>query len=156
VGVANLRETFAVFISNKPYQSHGIDIVGLAQHEASHPILADIQRLYPDVPAQCVFVERAFPPTSRFAREYGDPGYRWVEMVIRASTYFYLQSLELSEEAERYLCKEIEGGVTAIEVFVKALGPWWHERQSGRAAGLAQVLDELPAWLQRAVSELDT
>jgi hypothetical protein len=156
VGVANLRETFAVFISNEPYQSYGIDIVGLAQHEASHPILADIQRLYPDVPAQCVFVEQAYPPTNRFAREYGDPGYRWVEMVIRTSTYFYLHSLGLSEEAERYLRGEIEGGVTAIEVFVKALGPWWHERQKGRAAGLDKVLGELPSWLQKAVSELGT
>ncbi|MBN1976860.1 MAG: hypothetical protein JW918_05615 [Anaerolineae bacterium] len=128
----------------------------MAQHEASHPVLADIQRLYPDVPAQCVFVEQAYSPTSRFAREYGDPGYRWVETVIRTSTYFYLHSLGLCEEAGRYLRGEIEGGMTAIEVFVKALGPWRHERQGGRAAGLDQVLDELPSWLHRAVSELGT
>jgi hypothetical protein len=156
VGVANLREAYAVLISNKSYQSHGIEIVGLAQHEASHPVLADIQRLYPDVPTQCAFVEQAYAPTNRFAREYSDPGYRWIEMVIRTSTYFYLQSLGLSEEAERYLRWEIEGGVTAIEVFVKALGPWWHERQRGKAAGLDKILDELPSWLQRAVSELGT
>lgn len=156
VSVANQRETYEVFMSDKPYQSHGIDLVGLAQHEASHPVLADIERLYPDIPAQCAFVEQAYAPTNRFAREYGDPGYRWTEIVIRASTYFYLQSLGLNEEAERYLRGEIESGVTAIEVYVKALGPWWHERQRGNAAGLDGVLGELPSWLREAVSDLGT
>ena len=156
VGVANQRETYAVFMSNKPYQSHGIDLVGLAQHEASHPVLADIQRLYPDIPTECAFVEQAYAPANRFAREYGDSGYRWVETVIRTSTYFYLQSLGLSKEAELYLRGEIESGVTAIEAYVKALSPWWHERQRGNAAGLDGVLEELPSWLQGAVSDLGT
>jgi hypothetical protein len=156
VGVANQRETYAVFMSNRPYQSHGVDWVGLAQHEASHPVLADIQQLYPDILAQCTFVEQTHAPAKRFAREYSDPGYRCTEMIIRASTYYYLQSLGMTEEAERYMRSEIESGVTAIEVYVKALGPWWQERQRGKAAGLDKVLDELPAWLQRTVSDLST
>lgn len=157
VGVANLLETYAVFLSNKPYQSYGIDLLSLAtKHEASHPILADIERLYPDVPAQCAFIEQVYAPTNRFAQEYGDSGYRWTETVIRTSTYFFLKFLGMNEEAERYLHREIESGVTAIGVFVKALNPWWQERKKGRAAGLDEMLHELPSWLQKTVSERGT
>lgn len=152
VGVANRRETYAVCLPGErdSLRFDLIELLILTQHEASHPVLDDVQRLCPEVPGACAFIEQAYPPGGRFARMYGDPVFRWVETVIRSSTYFYLQFVGQPAAAEAFLAKQVHAGVTAIRPFVEALSPWWHQRLQGDAPGLDGVLKELPVWLRRA------
>ncbi len=69
VGVGNKQETYAVCClkSAELYSANPLRIFDLAQHEASHPVLAEIQQHYPGVPDACAFVEEVFPPTGKFA-----------------------------------------------------------------------------------------
>lgn len=153
VGVATVHETCAVCLPRVVASPDHWGILALAQHEASHPVLDDIQRLYPDVPAACAFVETDFPPSGRFARFYGDPQYRWVETLIRTSTCFYLEYLGRPDDAAAFVESEVASGVTAIRAFIAALRPWWEARRRGEAPGLDRVLPQLPAWLRSALAE---
>ncbi|MBP2018570.1 hypothetical protein J2Z79_001985 [Symbiobacterium terraclitae] len=153
VGVASVHETYAVCLPRGAAPPEQREVLILAQHEASHPVLDDIQRLYPAVPRACAFVETDFPPAGRFAQFYGDPTFRWVETLIRASTCFYLEYLGRPDDAESFAQLEVESGVTAIRPFVSALRPWWEARRRGEAPGLDRVLPQLPAWLRSALAE---
>lgn len=148
VGVGNQQETYAVCClkSAQPYQAHPLRMLDLAQHEASHPVLAEIQQISPNVPDACAFVEQAFPPGGRFAQIYEDHDSRWAEMVIRASTWFFLRELGKKDEALAHIQGQREQGITAIDAYIAALEPWWRERRAGRAPGLDAVLDQLPSW----------
>lgn len=150
VGPANRRETYAVCLPRglERFRSDRAGLLVLVQHEASHPVLDDVQRLFPQVPGRCAFVEEISPPGGRFARAYGDAGFRWVETLIRASSVLYLEFLGLEEEAGAFLRQQQEAGVGGITLFVQALRPWWNERKSGRAPGIDSVLEELPGWLR--------
>ena len=57
VGVANVRETYAVCLPHGASPPAQADLLALAQHEASHPVLDDIQRQHPDVAGDCAFIE---------------------------------------------------------------------------------------------------
>lgn len=155
VGVANRQETYAVCLpARAALPDEHIQLLILAQHEASHPVLDDIQSEYPDVPAACRIAEASHPPAGRFAQAYGDPVFRWVETVIRASSYFYLGFIGQEAAAEAFLTDQAAAGVTALPLFVEALRPWWRERCRGAAPGLDAVLDDLPAWLREASARL--
>lgn len=153
VGVANLRETYAVCLpaEQDSLRMDRVSMLILAQHEASHPVLDEIQREALSVPEACAFIEQMHPPGGRFARAYGDPTFRWVESVIRASTYFYLQFIGRAAPAEEFLETQVKNGVTAIRPFVEALSPWWHQRSRGNAPGLDGVIGELPKWLLKRI-----
>lgn len=153
VGVANLEETYALCLP-PPSGSFADDLVGLlvlVQHEASHPVLDDIQRLYSWVPAACSFVEEIHPPKGPFLGAYGDPEFRWAETMIRASSYFFLRSIGFEREAEEYVQGQIDRGVSAIRSFITALNPWWEQRMRDRAPGLDEVIHQLPEWLSEGV-----
>lgn len=151
VGVGNQQETYAVCClkSADPYQANPLRILDLAQHEASHPVLAEIQQSSPSVPDACAFVEQAFPPGGRFAQIYEDHESRWAEMVIRASTWFFLRELGKEDKALAHVQGQREQGITAIDAYIAALEPWWRERRAGRAPGLDAVLDQLPSWFHQ-------
>jgi|GEM_PF-4323755 len=153
VGVANVQETYAVCLPRGAAPPDQADLLIVAQHETSHPVLDDIQRLYPDVPRECAFVETDFPPAGRFARYYGDPTFRWVETMVRASTLFYLDYLGRPDDAAAYLESQVAAGVTAIRPFAAALRPWWEARRRGETPGMDRVLPQLPAWLRSALAE---
>mgnify|MGYP001383809611 CR=1 FL=1 len=152
VGVATFRESFVVCPAPGDPPLREADLLVLAQHEASHPVLDHIQRQHPQVAGECAFVERDCPPAGRFAQHYEDPAYRWVETLIRTSGCFYLEYLGLAEEAEAFAASQVEEGVTAIPVFREALRPWWEARRQGTAPGLELVLPQLPAWLRSALA----
>lgn len=156
VGVANVRETYAVCLPTGPdsLRNDQTELLILAQHEASHPILDDIQSEYADVPGACLFAETSHPPAGRFAQAYGDPEFRWVETVIRASTFFYLDFIGREADAEAFVTDQVASGVTAVPLFVDALRPWWRERRNGTAPGLDAVLGDLPGWLREASARL--
>ena len=153
VGVGNQQETYAVCClkSADPYQASPLRILDLAQHEASHPVLAEIEQRYPNVPDACACAEEAFPPTGRFPQIYEDHASRWAEMVIRASTWFFLRELGKEEEARAHVQGQREQGIMAIDAYIAALSPWWCERRAGRAPGLNVVLNHLPSWLRRCL-----
>lgn len=152
VGVATVRETYAVCPAQGDQPPGQVDLLVWAQHEASHPVLDDIQRQHGQVPGECAFVERDCPPAGGFARHYGDPTSRWVETLIHTSTCFYLEYLGRPEDAEAFAESQVEAGVTAIPVFREALRPWWEARRQGTAPGLELVLPQLPAWLRSALA----
>ncbi len=152
VGVANVRETYAVCLPHGASPPAQADLLALAQHEASHPVLDDIQRQHPDVAGDCAFIEMDCPPAGRFAQFYGDPTFRWVETLIRTSTCFYLEYLGRPEDAETFAESQVAAGVTAVPLFRDALRPWWEARQQGTAPGLDLALPQLPAWLRSALA----
>jgi len=126
VGVSNTSETYAVCClkSNAPYQSSPLRVLDLAQHEASHPVLEEVKKLYASVPEACTFVEESSPPSGRFAQIYEDHDSRWTETVIRCSTYFFLQEIGRHEDAKIHVQGQREQGVTAIDTYIAALEPW--------------------------------
>ena len=152
VGVANRKETYAVCLPHGAAPPARLDLLILVQHEASHPVLDDIQRLCPDVPHECAFVETEVPPEGRFARYYCDPTGRWGGTLIRASTCFYLEYLGRADDAAAFAGSQAAAGVTAIRTFVTALRPWWEARRRGEAPGLDRVLPQLPGWLRSALA----
>lgn len=154
VGVANTGETRAILLpyGDSRYSDHASDLVVVAQHEPSHVVVDLLQRMHPGVTAECLFVEEACSPKGRFASGYGDPALRFVETLIRASSYFFLQSTGMPEEADAFLASQIADGVSGITLFVRALQPWWQSRVRGCAAGLDSCFTQLPALLGRAAS----
>lgn len=154
VGVATKSEARAVCLpyGDSPYSEHASDLLVVAQHEASHVMVDLLQRLHPDVTAKCLFTEQISPPGDPFASGYGDAGFRLVETLIRASSYFYLQSLGMQPEADAFLASQLSAGVSGIGVFVRALQPWWNLRAQGKAGGLDEYFPQLPSELRRAVS----
>ena len=152
VGMANVRETYAVCLPKGAAPPDRLDLLMLVQHEASHPVLDSIQRQHPGVPDDCAFIEGDCPPSAPFARDYGDATFRWVETLIRTSTCFYLEYLGRSENAEAFAESQAAAGVTAIRLFRDALRPWWEARRQGMAPGLDLALPQLPAWLRSALA----
>ena len=150
IGVSNLAETYATCFLRfaDPFQANPHRILDLAQHEASHPILAKIQQRFPDVPDACAFIEETHAPGVRFTQIYDAHEARWTETLIRASTWFFLRELGRDDLAEAHLRIEDEAGVAACAAYVAALQPWWSERRAGRAPGLDAILDQFPAWLR--------
>lgn len=152
VGAATVREAYAVCPAQGTQPLRQEDLLVLAQHEVSHPVLDDIQRQHPEVPGDCAFVERDCPPAGRFAQSCGDPTCRWVETLIRTSTCFYLEYLGRPDEADAFAASQAEAGVTALPLFREALRPWWEARRQGTAPGLDRALPQLPAWLRSALA----
>jgi len=151
VGVANRCETYAVCClkSAQSFHANPLRLLDLAQHEASHPVVEDILKDAPDVPDACAFLEKTSPPSGRFAQIYEDHDSRWAEVLIRASTWFFLREIGRDDDAKAHLQGQRDQGVATIDAYIAALEPWWRERRAGRAPGLDAVLEELPSWLQR-------
>jgi len=154
VGVSTNSETRAICFpyGDSTYGEHPFDLMVVAQHEASHVMVDLVQRLHPAVTGECLFVEEACPPSGRFLSGYGDPGFRFVETLIRASSYFFLQWLGMESEAESFLGSQLAAGVSGIGAFVRALRPWWNLRVEAKAAGLDAYFPRIPSELRRAVS----
>jgi hypothetical protein len=148
IGVANTQETYAIccLTSEHLYHADPMATLELAQHESSHPVLADIIERYPSVPAACAFMEDRFPPPSRIVEWYADYDFRWPEVLIRVSTAFFFREIGRDDYAEAFL--QAERKEIPIDAYIAALTPWWRERQAGRAPGLNEVFDQLPSWLQ--------
>jgi hypothetical protein len=153
VGVANARETYAVCCraTGDASQSYASWVTELAQHEASHPVLELILREHPGVPADCAFIEAAYPPTAHFASVYDTAEARWTETFIRASTWFFLMELGREQEASEHLRRHASQSAPMIEPFVKALTPWWEQRRGELAPGVDRVLDQFPVWLRAVI-----
>ena len=124
-------------------------MLSLAQHEASHPVLNDLEAINPSVPDECEFVEHVAPPSGSFASVYPKPSWRWGELTIRASTYFFYREIGRDDDAESFLYWQGVEGAAALPLFIAALEPWWEERKSGEAAGMNEVLPHVPSWLHR-------
>jgi hypothetical protein len=107
------------------------------------------------VPEACRFVEEAYPPTGTFGRLYETWEWRWAETLIRALTWFFYREIGQFDDAKTFRYYQGIEGVSALDVFIAALTPWWQDRLLGKAPPLEEVLHELPHWL-RAARKLDT
>jgi hypothetical protein len=152
IGLPHLREAHVVCLlqNEGPYSAEEWRVLLLAQHEASHPVLNDLEAINPSVPDECEFVEEVAPPGGTFVNVYPKPSWRWGELMIRASSYFFYREIGRDEDAESFLYSQDIEGAAALPMFIAALEPWWDKRKSGNAAGMSEVLTDVPSWLRRA------
>lgn len=157
VGVANQHETYSVCFRIPPDERGraATFLTELAQHEASHPVLELIVERFPSVVEESAFVEERYPSSERFAGIYDTFGSRWSETLVRASTWFFFDSLGRHDDAEEHIRRHLGRGAGMIALFVEALKPWWAEHQAGHAPGLDQTLGQFPEWLRAAQARLE-
>lgn len=152
-GGANSRECFAACLPAGLAQGD-VDRMILVQHEFSHPVVDAIQRLHPEVAAQCAFIEEKHAPAGGFASAYDSQEFRWVETLIRASSVFYLEERGLPAAAAQFAESQVQAGVRAVVPFVSALRPWWTRRKRGQAPGLRDSIAGMPGWLTEATGHI--